>query len=206
MDSPTTTHREVEMQLTAVSGCGDPTTDGDFQGRAGDPLTMTRPAWGAVTTVLPTVTHVPIAVHDTPLSDADEVATVWFAQVAPPLSVVIMIPCPTLAPLRVSAVVPTTVQRTPGTPTVGTGGAVVVVVVGGVVVVVVVAAVVGGVAPEGADGGGTVDVVGGTGSAPLPVGDPLRQETPLREPMPVGVGTVIQPVPPSVVRAMAPTT
>ena len=48
----------------------------------------------------------------------------------------IMTPCPILAPFRVSAVVPTTVQRTPGTPTMGGAGAVVV--VGGVVVVVVV--------------------------------------------------------------------
>jgi hypothetical protein len=173
------------MQLTAVSGCADPTTEGDFQGRVGDPLTIITPACGAVMIVLPTVTQVPMAVQDTPVSEADVLTTAGRDQVAPPLSVVSMTPWPILAPFRVLAVVPTTMQRAPGTPTMGAGGTVVVVVVGGVVVVVVGWA--GADEPGGVDdtvpgavGGGVVVVVEGTGNAPLPVGDPLRQETPLR--------------------------
>ena len=101
-----------------------------------------------------------------------------------------MTPWPILAPFRVSAVVPTTVQRAPATPTMGTAVPSSSVARSslswGVVVVVVVGWAEGGEpgaveeAVPGAVGGGVVVVVEGTGSAPLPVGDPLRQDTPLR--------------------------
>ena len=160
-------------------------------------------------TELPTVTQVATAVHETPFREADMAVTVWPTQVAPPLAVVKISPCPLLATSKVSEVVPTTVQCTPGTPTIGVvvvvGGGVVV--VGGAVVVVVGVPEPGGVvtAVPGA-GGGAVEVVDGTGRAPLPVVDPLRHEIPLSEPMPGGVATVAQFVPPSVVRARAPAT
>ena len=150
IDSPTATQRESEVQLTAVSGCGAPTVDGAFHGWPGAPVTMTRPAWGDVATELPTVTHVPMAVHEMPLSEADRDVTVWLDQVAPPLAVVRMSPCPALAASRMVAVVPTTVQRAPGIPTMG---AVVVVDAGGTVVVVVGAVlVVVGTGRAGGDG------------------------------------------------------
>ncbi len=76
IDSPTATHREVEIQLTAVSGCADPTTEGDLHGRVGDPLTITIPACGAVMTVVPTATQVPMAVQDTPVREAEVARTV----------------------------------------------------------------------------------------------------------------------------------
>ena len=200
------------MQLTAVSSCGAPTVDGAFHGWSGAPVTITRPAWGDVATELPTVTHVPMAVHETPLSEADRDVTVWLDQVAPPLAVVRMSPCPALAASRMVAVVPTTVQRAPGIPTIG---AVVVVDVGGAVVVVVVGAVLVGVGTDEPEatvaavlvvGGGAVVVVDGTGTAPLPVGDPLKHEMPLNEPAPGGVATMAQLVPPSAVRDSAPAT
>lgn len=173
-DSPTATQRATEVQLTAVNGWGDVTAVGARQGRVRAPVTMTRPAWGARATELPTVTQVPIETHDTAASEADKELTVWLDQVAPPLSVVKINPCPSLAVVNVFELVPTTVQRTPATPTTGVVG-------WGTVDVVVVDVVV--VLPPGTAGGDVVDVVevvGGTGRAPPPVGGPARQETPLR--------------------------
>ena len=54
----------------------DPTTDADLHGPVGDPLTITSPACGAVMTVVPTATQVPMAVQDTPVREAEVAVTV----------------------------------------------------------------------------------------------------------------------------------
>ena len=105
------------------------------------------------------------------------------------MAVVSTTPWPVLDPLRVVAVVPTTVQRTPATPMIGVvvGGVVagaVVVVAGVVVVVAGVVVVVGEVVAldDGVVVGATrvVEVVDGEEIAPSPSGEPARHETPER--------------------------
>ncbi len=177
IDSPTTTQRESELQLTAVNDWGAVIAVGSCQGLPTRPLTMIRPASAARATELPTATHSPTAVHDTPVSEAHNGATVWLDQTAPPFSVVKIKAWPVRALVRVSAVVPTTVQRTPATPT---GGAAVVVVAATVDVVVVVLPTGVDVVEAGATVEGVVATVDGTGMLPLPVGDPAAQETPFR--------------------------
>src|ERR1700677_2998170 len=142
MDSPTTRHRDREVQLTASNGWGAPTGAVCRHGRLPEPVRTTMPAVADVATELPTTTQDPTAGQETSRNVAAVVEICWLDQTAPPLSVVSTTPCPDLAPPRVVEVVPTTVQRTPATPTVVVVG----VVVSAGVVVVVVGTVVGGAA------------------------------------------------------------
>lgn len=196
IDSPTTTQRELETQLTPDRGWADPTTAGCLQGWLADPVRITSPAWAAVATELPAETHEPTDVQDTSLRAAAMGVTNWFVQLAPPLLVVRTNPCPVPALFRVVAVVPTTVQTTPATPAAGA-------------LVVVVATVVD-VLPGAVSG--AVGVVFGVlaeevkGSAPLPLLSALRQEMPLRYPVPAGMGSMDHRAPPSVVTATTPVT
>ena len=137
------------------------------------PERITIPALSDVATESPTATHEPMAVHETSANDAEVALTGLIDQLAPPFSVVRRSPWPVRVPLRVLAVVPTTVQLAPATP-VGEGRQ-----ESWPSVVVVGAVVVGAVAGDGAAN----EVVGATvvvGSAPLPVTGPPRQEMPLR--------------------------
>jgi hypothetical protein len=175
IDSPTTTQADSEAQLTAVRGCAEATDAGFVHGEAVGPVRMMSPADADADGVLPTVTHEPMAVHETSDRLADDVVTVRSAHVAPPLADVRRIPWPVRAPSRVVEVVPTTVQRAPATPTTG---AVVVVVVGAVVVGAAVLGAPGAVVA----GGVVVGTAAGTvvGTAPLPVVDPAMHEMPFR--------------------------
>ena len=98
------------------------------------------PAVADVATELPTATQDPTAGQETSRKVAAVVEICWLDQTAPPLSLVSTTPCPDRAPLRVVDVVPTTVQRTPATPT---GAVVGVVVVAGAVVGTVVGTALG---------------------------------------------------------------
>jgi hypothetical protein len=69
---------------------------------------------------------------------------------------------------------------------------------------VVVDPVVGAVAATGVLVG--VVVGDGTGRAPLPAAGPLRQDTPVRYPRPVGMVSVVQVRPPLVVTTTTPAT
>ena len=182
IDSPTTTQAESETQLTADSDWGDGTTAGPCQGSPAWPVRMISPAVAEVLPVLPTATQVSMAVQDTSDSEADDGVTAWVVHAAPPLSDVSSTPRPDRVLFTPVAVVPTTVHRTPATPTVGAGE--VVVVVGATVVVVVVGAPTGAepgvelVAAAAGAAAAAVTVV--VGSAPLPEGAPAMHETPLR--------------------------
>jgi hypothetical protein len=70
--------------------------------------------------------------------------------------------------------------------------------------VVVVGAVVGVAGATGVLDG--VVVGDGRGRAPLPVTGPLRQDTPVRYPRPVGMVSVVQVRPPLVVTTTTPAT
>ena len=202
MDSPTTMHRDREVQLTASNGWGAPTRVVCRHGRRPEPVRTTMPAVADVATELPTATQDPTAGQETSRKVAAVVEICWLDQTAPPLSVVSTTPCPDLALARVVEVVPTTVQRTPATPT---GVVVGVVVAAGVVVVVAGTELVAEPVPgtDEVDGVGLGAVVAGEGRPP-PAAGPGRQETADRKPMPVGMTTGDQVEPPSVVRATAP--
>ena len=88
MDSPTSTQRDSETQLTAVSTCGELTAAARLHGWLSGPVRMESPASGARPTALPTATHVSWAVQDTPISAADVGLTDWKDQDAPPFVVV----------------------------------------------------------------------------------------------------------------------
>lgn len=202
IDSPTTTQREVDTQLTPDRDWGALTAAACFQGRSVDPVRTSTPAGADEATELPTATHASTAVHDTSLSAAADAVTGWLDHRAPPLSVVRTSPCPLRDPLREVAVVPTTVQRTPATPL--AVAVVDVVVVGAVVVDPVVGAAPDAVGePEVVDGAVLVEV---KGRAPLPVDEPIRQDTALRVPSPLGVATGTHVDPPSVVAVTTPAT
>jgi hypothetical protein len=115
------------------------------------------------------------------MSAAEVGLTDWETQVAPPLVVVRMTPCPVRVPVTVLAVVPTATHQAPLSP----AGAVVVVVEGGGVVVVVGPEVVVGpavvvwvVVVWGA--AAVVDVVVDVNGRPLPPEAPRKQAIPLR--------------------------
>jgi hypothetical protein len=206
IDSPTTTHRETELQLTPASDWGELTAAACFQGWSAEPVRTSTPAGADEATELPTATHASTAMHDTSLRAAAEAVTDWLDQRAPPLLVVRTSPCPLRDPLREVAVVPTTVQRTPATPL--AVAVVDVVVVGAVVVDAVVGAAPDAVGePDGVDDVVEVEVeVEVKGRAPLPVDEPVRQETALSVPTPLGMVTGAQVDPPSAVAAITPAT
>jgi hypothetical protein len=185
----------LEAQLTPEMGWTAPTAAVWFQGWSVGPVRMINPACADEATELPTATQEPMAGHETSVSAAAAPTTDCSAHRAPPLSVVRMTPRPALAPFNVVAVVPTTVQRTPATPTRAAVAA----------VAVVDGEFVDGV-PDvaGVPAGRVVD--GGGGRAPLPLAAPDRQSTPLRYPVPAGVVSVVHVDPPSVVRATIPAT
>jgi hypothetical protein len=186
----------VEAQLTAERDWGAETTVDPVHGSAARLVSTIRPAVGEDANVDPTATQVPTAVQDTSASAADEVVTVWVVQTAPPLSDESRTPRPERALSRLVAVVPTTVQWAPATPTVGTGAVVggVVVAGGAVVVGAAVVLVVVGAAGAAVEAGaavvvgatvvvGAAVVVGATvvvGMAPLPEVGPARHEMPSR--------------------------
>jgi hypothetical protein len=163
IDSPTITHREAEVQLTAVSAWGEPTAAALFHGWPMDPVRTTTPAWSSRPTALPTTTQESTAVQDTPIRVAALGATDWDDQLAPPLAVVRMMPWPVRVPVTVPDVVPTATHQAPAT-LVGAVVVVLVEVVGGVMVVEPEGVVLDGVVGRVELGGMVVEV---KGRAPL---------------------------------------
>lgn len=177
IDSPTDRHCEAEEQATPNRGSGEVTVVAPFQGLVVGPVKSRTPEAAELVMVFPTATQVSSAIQETPKSSASEAGVGWLVQVAPPLEVVKTTPWPVRARFWSVAVDPTTVHRTPGTPT-------------GSVDVVDGAAVVGAVGtviwPLGAE----------PGTAPAWSVGPCTQETEFRKPEPAGIGSVVHEEPP----------
>ena len=108
---------DVEVQLTEARDWGEPTTAAPFQTEAGVPVSwpvrIESPASGNPATEVPTATHEPGAVHDTPVNEAAKPLTVSLVQEPPPFALVRTTPWPERTASRVELVVPTTTQSTP---------------------------------------------------------------------------------------------